>query len=251
MKKVKKNWGLGRVFWGLFFLAAAAVVVLNQAGVVLSEITALVVIAAISLLAVFLVSLRNLFWTGVFAALAGGVLLFRDQLTEATGWGDFFMSTWTVLGVALLLAIGFSILFHRRRSSFTHFGAKILDDEEFGSVDETNTTDSVVRVRTRFGETVKYIDSQNLQRVELSNSFGGQKIYFDNAKPSAKGVSVVVDNSFGGIELYVPKNWQVMDGLNSFAAGVGEKNRAILTDKSPTLRLSGNQNFAGIEIIYV
>ena len=248
MGKNKINRGLGRVFWGLFFLAAAVAVVLNQAGIMLPEISALKTLTAIFLAAVLLVSLRHVFWTGTFAALMGGALLFRRELTDLTGWGNFFMNTWAVFSVAILLTISFSMLFRRRRPRREEFKPEYRSKK---TVNESIETDDVVRVSTLFGGTVRYIYSQNLQKVELKNLFGGQTIYFDNAMPVSNGANVVIDNLFGGIELHVPKSWQIISGLNSFAAGVSEKNHTVFTDNSPILRLSGSQNFAGVEIIYV
>ena len=248
-REVAKHPNLGaRIFWGVLLLVAAGVLGVQAFGVYSFAINPWWLVLAAFLVAFGIATAVGRVWFFTFMSLAGLVTIANYQ----TDWLGIQMSTqqvWWMWGAAVLLSIAFAVLFHRRgtKTCGVFFGKGSSDE----SISEFSESDGVVRVNTSFGETVKYIDNQNLKRVELNNSFGEQKIYFDNAVPSEKGVSVVVDNSFGGIELYVPKNWQIMDGMNSFAAGVSEKNRAVLTDKSPTLRLSGKQNFAGIEIIYV
>ena len=61
---------------------------------------------------------------------------------------------------------------------------------------------------------------------------------------------VNLDASFSGIELYIPKEWKVINELDSSMAGVEEKNSSD-KDATKTLKLRGRVNLAGLEITYI
>jgi hypothetical protein len=247
MKVSQKNRGrslLWRVFWGVAFLLAAVAVVCSALGVVTFGVNIGWVLLAILLIAIAAASLVNLNWWGVFIPLAGLGTIANIQTDYLPQLDGQIGALWIV---AVLVAIGFSILFHSHRGSFNIGDFYEQTDDNL----DDNTDKSVVRATTKFGETVKYIDSDDLEKVCLKCSFGSQKIYFDNATPSKKGIDLQIDCSFGGIELFVPKNWSIVNGVNVVAGGISEKGRAVLTDKSPELRLSGSLNFSGVEIVYI
>ncbi len=76
------------------------------------------------------------------------------------------------------------------------------------------------------------------------------KVYFDNAIITNCNAIVRINASFSGIELYVPKTWNIDDKTNVFLGAISEKNK---NDKitTNTLTLVGDINFAGVEIIYI
>ncbi len=61
---------------------------------------------------------------------------------------------------------------------------------------------------------------------------------------------VRIDASFSGIELYIPKTWNIDNKINVFLGAISEKNRnnQITTN---TLTLVGDIKFSGVEIIYI
>ena len=68
------------------------------------------------------------------------------------------------------------------------------------------------------------------------------------AGPALKGTGG--ENNFAGTEIYVPKNWHVVNQIHSAFGGVDEKG-VSQPDGIHTLYLTGECNFGGIDIIYI
>lgn len=94
------------------------------------------------------------------------------------------------------------------------------------------------------------MNSSNLRQVEAECSFGAMKLYLDNVSvPSGEAV-VSLDVSFGGIELYIPKNWTVEKRIDTAFSGM-EENEGSSPDGTVTLILDGSVHFGGISIHYI
>ena len=129
----------------------------------------------------------------------------------------------------------------------TGMGADVVKDADW---EESGTGEDRFYFSTSFSSGVKYIDSDNLEVVILECSFGSMKVYFDNASIPSGNATVELDVSFGGVELYVPRHWNVVNQADTAFGGVDEKNRCTTTG-SPVLTLTGDVSFSGVTIIYV
>jgi hypothetical protein len=110
----------------------------------------------------------------------------------------------------------------------------------------------VVRVGTSFGNVIKYINSDNLERVDAECSFGAMKLYFDNAKPREAGAIIILEVSFGAAELFIPKEWIVNNELKRAFSGVYERNaehRSV--EKTARVTITGDASFSSVSIIYI
>jgi len=102
----------------------------------------------------------------------------------------------------------------------------------------------------QFSSIIKYVDSDDFRHADVNCKFAGIKIYFDKATIRGGYADIDLDISFGGVEMYVPKEWMIENNINAFAGGVEEKNRHN-PNGDIRVKLTGNVNFAGITIIYV
>jgi predicted membrane protein len=177
------------------------------------------------------------------------------------------INRWAFFSIFLLLSIGFTILFRkRRRDRRRDKWAYVYDSHgyEYGSgsgydgVSATATpyaesVDSdVVRVSSSFGSVIKYINSDNLERVEAECSFGAMKLYFDNAKPREGGAIIILEVGFGSVELFVPKEWAVNNELKRGFSGVYEKNAEHRSaEKTARVTITGDVGFSSVSIIYI
>ena len=225
------------VFWGLFFIAAAGVIVLNQLGF-LTGITLPVLVVSLLLLPIIVVSCARLTFTGIFFPLAVLGILFAEPL------GIQNLVPWPILIVALFATIGFSIIFGHHKK-FVH----VIHHEGFDEVINTEDED-VVNFKVSFGSSIKYINSKNLKQANISCSFGALQLYLDTATISEEGAVINLDVSFSGVEIYVPRDWKIINGIQTTLAGVDEKYNRYTHD-GPTITLKGNASLAGVEIIYV
>jgi predicted membrane protein len=260
-----------RIFWGVVFLLAGAAIILNLAGVLVvpNGINTGDAIWTVVLALVVLWSAIHRFWFFTFLALVGLGYVWRVQI----GVGD--VSFWPVIGAALLLSIGFSILFKGRSKRWwganneewsvyhrAKMAKKVSAEREYNGADyeakpsvglhSASTEDgSDVYIKASFGTTVKYVDAQALKHAVIDCSFGSVKAFFDNAVVDKDGAIIEIFNSFGGVEIYLPRNWRLIDDVNCVFAGIDVKNPGFEQAAGSTVTLKGEISFGGVEIIYV
>jgi predicted membrane protein len=249
-----------RIFWGIVFVLAAVAIALNAAGLItINGLSPGDFFWTIALAIILILSIPHRFWFGIFFPVMGLLKIYAEPL----GLDVLHVSLWVYLLVALLLSIGFSILFHRRRHNrwkdkwaYTYD----YDDRayEYGSgydgasASEESVDTDVVRVNSSFGNVIKYINSDNLERVEAECSFGAMKLYFDNAKPREAGAIIILEVSFGSAELFIPKEWAVNNELKRSFSGVYDRNAEYRGDeKTARVTITGDASFSSVSIIYI
>ena len=228
----KKN-----IIWGLIFIVAAILVVCGAFGFLGNPVN---VIITVLLIPIIISNAVHLIYPGIFFPLAVIAILYDDYL------GIQALTPWPVLFIALFLSIGLSFLFPKYRHFYKH-----SEEEEEGFHEIINEADdSVINLSAKFGGSVKYVNTNQLQEVNIDCAFSGMKVYFDHADIAGEKASVNVRLSFSGLELCVPKNWKVVDNLACTLGGVDQKGAASETT-GKTLLLKGSVSFSGIKIIYI
>ncbi|MDR1563756.1 MAG: hypothetical protein LBS74_02235 [Oscillospiraceae bacterium] len=238
---MKNRYIVGGILWGVYLIAAAVILVLNQffgyfSFVGLFELAAVLVLAPI-----VVASIVKLEFFGAFLAVGIFAVIFSAWL------GIPYEKAWIVLGVSALVGIGFSLIFRGLRHKVWkgyryHFNRSAVQD---------STSDSdTVQVEASFSETNQQINSQNLKSVYVKCSFGSCNVFFKDATLAPEGASLTLDCSFGGVELYIPKSWNVILKASASFGGISEKNRSE-PNSTQTLTITGNVSFGGVTIIYI
>lgn len=236
------------VFMGVLLIAIAVFLILNQFGLITPGISGWNIVLGGFFLGLLVKGIKDKSFYGIFFPIAFLWLIFDDIL------GFREISSGTVMVVALLLSIGFSYLFPQKQ----HQEKKEMKWDDYENGDKVGehqrvveeTTESSVYCSNTFGATTKYINSNNLQRATLDCSFGEIKAYFDNAVVQNPSIEICVHVSFGSVELYIPREWTLVQNANVFAGSVSEKNRNC-SDGRPVVELVGEVNFGAVTIIYV
>jgi predicted membrane protein len=266
----KKRSIFWRAFWGITFLLAAAIGILG-----------IVAISSTGRMPTYLTDWRNSF--GLAAEWIGLVLLVAIAIASAISlnWFGFFLpaalfatifagslhiipamipAIWVV---AVLLSIGFSILFHRSwkvrasRWNKQHYGTEMtgwdLIDGKFAKNSAQDSADisDEVRVFAKMGEATRYVESQNLKKAFVDAKLGSVKIYFQNAKISDGKADFYLDAKLGAIELNVPKNWKLISEVNAAAGGISENGHAEINENSPVITLHGSATMGAITVNYL
>lgn len=242
--KNKNNW-----YWGLFFICAGGVLMVQQMGYFKTGISIWTLLMTVLLVPIIIKSLMNLNWGGILFPAAIILIMYKDLL----GFGD--LSVWAILLAALFTTIGLSLIFGqgKRREHCMHNSN--TSREYDGYVNDENMEvgydkDDDIDVKVSFGGKSRYINSENFTKAYLNVSFGALQVFFDNAKLSPEGAEIYLDANCAGVELYIPKEWNLDNNLNNTFAGIDEKNRGGYGD-GPKVKLYGNVSFAGVEITYV
>lgn len=246
MRKVRK------IFWGLFFILAAVLIVLSTINL-LPAISLFTLICTIFLAGIIIESVIQVNFTGILFSLAFLGILYAEPLNITA------LTPWPILAVALLGSIGLSIMFGSHRHCFYCYSDynNIKNDEEDETKEKVNiaSDDEVIDIKTNMGASIKYINTDNFKVANINCSFGGVKVYFDRAVIKGNNAKININASFSGIELYIPREWKIVNNLNSILSGVDEKNKIYVSKKSPEnekkVIIEGTCNLSGVEIIYI
>lgn len=235
------------LYWGLFFIFAAVLIILKQFDILLG-VNMFNLIITLLLLPVIFKSIKHIYFGGILFPLAIIALLYADQLKIQK------ITPWPILGIALFLSIGLSFIFpygqrqkHKQKKNVNE--VKIPQNEQ----KQTNETynDSEVNVFVKFGGTSKYIKSQNLNKVNVYCQFGGAKVFLDKAIINGEEAIIYVAANCSVVELYIPKTWEVENQVISTIGSVNEEGMRILDYEKRKIILQGKISFGEIKIIYI
>lgn len=225
-----------KYFWGFFFIGAAIMLVLNQMNI-LPEINIFTFIFSVLLFymlfkAIMQRSIGGMIYSSAF------LLMIYDQMLGMPN-----LPFWTTFIAAIFLHIGLRFIFpHRYHNEWK--------EKHSGSKEYVNTNQ--MEFNTSFADSTKYVETGNFESAKVNVSFGALALYFDNATIQSEEAFVEFDASFCGIELFIPKEWNVVNKCDVMFAGVEDhKRRGMDVVNAPTLVLTGRIKFAGIEIHYI
>ena len=211
------------IFWGLIFIAAALLIVLDATNIVPD--LPLVKIVLGTLIGAWLISeVIKLRVKGIFFPLA---FLFIISEQELIGYD--FISNWIVLLAALLLTIGTHLIFG------SGSGRQVFNGHSHVSCDKNFMS----------GKTC-YIDCDGFKYRVIENSFGAYEVYFQNTDAYEGGAVIEIDNNFGAIELYVPEEWNVVLDVKT-VLGATEFNGGANRD-GKRLDIIGSTSFGVVEV---
>lgn len=229
-----------RIFWGILLLISGIFLVISKLGY-FSDINAISIVFSVFLVGIIIKSIISISFAGILFPLAFLAIIYDEQL------GITAITPWTVLLAALLGSIGLSLIFSKRKY---HDYKKTSVDYE--SNDQVNTDEhNRVKINNSFTSTVKYINSDNFEYGEVDCAFGSVKVYFDKVQIKSERAELHLSISFSGMELYIPKGWQIENKAVSSFGTIREKNVNKSEVITNTLVLTGEVTFSGVDIIYI
>jgi len=230
---------LKNILWGLFFLGSGGLFILNEIGYLEYASPAKLIITLLMVIAIIYNTFK-LNFGGVFVPLAIIVVVFKDVLEIDN------ISNMSIIAASVFISIGFHLIFSSSRKFGSCISINSCNSKEFI---KDVTDNEVVIINATFSEAIKYINTDNFKKAKITSSFAGVKVYFDNAKIKSDSAEININSSFSGVELFIPKEWNVVNNANVSLAGIDEKNKAVAT--GPTVVITGNISLAGVEIIYI
>lgn len=235
---MKRNW-----FWGIICILGAILIFGNLFGFLPFTFSLWKIIGTLICLSVIIDGIKE---RSFYSPLFGIVIifyLFRKDL----GFED--ISFWLLMVGTWLLAWGLTSIFHPEKN---HIKVNKQIEINFGDDDTENveySKNSIINITSSFGGKVQYIQTNDLQYVTIDSKFSGLKLYFDQATIQNQA-TIEIDGNFTGIELYVPKEWNVQSHIRAFFGGVDEKGQPS-SSGYPTLNITGRIHFGGVEIHYI
>ena len=243
------------IFWGVFLLLSAAILVISQLHLITYSFSFWTMVATIFLVAVLIKSAVYFSIPGTVFSLAFLAILYAEPL------GITAIVPWTLLGAALLVSIGLSMIFrpliakHRPwinyRKGYTkgHHGPFVKMDYT-ADPDVKTVDDPDVNVYVKMGTSIRYVKSDDFNSANIDVSMGDAKVYFDNVKVHDTA-TINVNVSLGGVELFVPRNWNVVKGLDNNMGAISEVGNPISDSDSPNVTVVGLVSLGNLKINYV
>ena len=215
--------------WGLILIAAGVLLLLDQAGVLPIARYFHFWPAAFIVVGLFTVFQREGRAIGLAFLVVGGILM-----SNALGYTNFGFHTIWPIG---LILIGGNLL----------WGAVFGKDLKAPSGDVANSFNDVCV----FSGVGHRITTKSFKGGKAVAVFGGGKIDLRDADFETNEVAVELTAVFGGFELIVPRNWNVVvRGVSMFGAYTNSTLSAA--DSAPpaqkTLIVRGSAIFGGVEI---
>lgn len=231
-----RNW-----FWGLFFLISAIFVILSQVWF-FHEMSVMSILVSVFLAALVISSLLRLEYFGFFIPLSILYIIYSKPLKL------FYISPWLLISSALLISISFSLLFSRRNKNTVHF---YYSAEQINQVRE-NIDDNNPYVKVSLNSASKYVHSENLQGGQFISYLGVLDVYFDQVKLSSDGAELYMDCVLGSINLYIPKDWKLVQDIHSFLGDVSyHANPTEFSENAPKITLTGKVVLGDVNIFYI
>jgi len=162
--------------------------------------------------------------------ITAGVLLIVGVILQLNELNILDVNVWGLIWPVIIIAIGVSVLINRAGRPTS---AKIQDLETVSAV---------------FSGSETINKSQDYKGGKTTAIFGGVVIDLRDAKIK-KEATLEVFALCGGIELKVPREWKVQHSVLPILGGIESKSHSEkITDKSPTLYITGTVALGGVEI---
>ncbi|ARD06445.1 hypothetical protein B1745_01745 [Lactobacillus amylolyticus] len=242
---------LWRSFWGIFFLAAAALVVVNQMGILSYKIGFWAIVGTIIFALGLIDSVINRRITeGVFS-IAFLLMVYAKPLHIER------LVPWTILLAAVLISIGLGIIFRNRFHTVVYANKKIKDfRNKRESISDNIFTDTVsnekgshVVVDQTLSDTSRYIHSKELETIEVNGKLGDINLYLDDAQAAGDTVVMDLNVTMTELNIYVPLSWQVKDNLGQTFGNIQIEGTS--NGGGPTLIIQGRASMSDIDVRYI
>ncbi len=219
---------------GLFFIAAAAAVLLNQTDF-FATVKMWNIIISLLLIPVIISSIRLRDFWGIFFPLAIIAILFGDELHI-----EKFVP-FPALVAALFLSIGCSMMFPAKRQTYQNIGAQPM----------TDASAETIFIKSNFLSTSKTIRSNDLKKVYIECKFGKTDVYFSDSQICGDTATIYVNALCSSVRLYIPSGWTVENRLNNrfdYSKTTYNTNGA---DPYKRLILTGSSAMSSVKIFHV
>ena len=226
-----------RIIWGFLLIAGGVLVALTALDIISIPfaISPWKIILGLFLLCAVVDGLSKLDFAQAFIMLGFEVIVFEEAIGTLLGKTEAnWINNWTVLLIAMLIGIGFNLIFRS-----LHIRRRVKRFKIFNS---SNCS---------FGDRVKYVDAAKMKEEYVLNHFGDYTIYFENADKYKGDATLTVENSFGDITIYVPREWEVAVDISSHFGDIDVSPELCVAygdDSGKKLTIKGSNNFGDVEI---
>ncbi len=231
-KTVHFRLSTNRVAFGLLFIACAVLIILDAVGIslgFLSGIPAWVLILTVLNLVWLIDIILKLKLSEVFFPCAFIFMLLEKYIAKWCGLEKSnIINNWLVLLCALLLTVGAKCLTPKRK--FTKHFSKAANHKT------SRGTASTI-----------YVDcASDDECIEIKNELGACNVYFSNAESYNGGMTLLIHNELGAMNINVPSEWNVVTNIENQLGAVTTPAENESTGK--TLFINGLNELGAVNI---
>lgn len=221
-----------RIICGIYLIASAIVLMLYGTGVI-NGIPLLKLAFPVLLVPVVISGITDGGFIRILLPICLTVITFSKEL------GLSSISPFVMIVATFFLAVGLNTLVPKKRN----FAKVSKSTEAYSASDDDN-----IKIGSRFGGVEKYIESENFTSASIECSCSGVSLFLDKAVMNPEGAVINIDARCSGIELCLPRTWQVIDKLDCSMSGVTiPKN-----EESPLkLMLCGRVSLCGVTVKFI
>lgn len=226
--KIDRKGSFGSIFIGSIFILIGLIWILNNMNII---------------------SLRDFVWWPLILIWIGLIHMVNEKSTSTfSGWffillGLYFLLTsndildWEFTSKfwpLILIIIGIGII----------SGRKSTPSQKELSADKTNSLTGIAF----FSGFNRRLNSKAFRWGRVTALFGGAEIDLRDAELSKDGAKMELTAIFGGIDVKIPEDWNIVLNSNAIFGGVGNKSLNPVEPEGKNLEIMANAIFGGIEI---
>lgn len=237
----------GKILWGIGFILLAVAIIISATGILkplessFGEVSIVSLVLAVLLL-VFAVTRVICGKVGeIFLPLALIFILFEKNIAKACGLpSDNIINNWLVVCCAVLMWVGFSILFSRSTKKSKHKSGR----EGHINREHTHSTMSSSSV---------YIDSSDFDEQNVSNNMGELTVRFENTDMYKGGGVLYLNNHLGSSTVEVPHEWRISMNVKNHLGDVNypDIEDHELAQDAPVVDIDVTNSLGEVSIKYV
>ena len=240
------------VFWAIPFIFVGIVWFLKNMGIVTYSLFSILISWQVLLIYVGLFNLLSKrFWAGLITTAIGVVFILPE-----IGWSS---SNWLhVYWPLIFVIIGVFQLFKPQKRLNTYFHQKHFQRNfqkhwneganTYSNTDYSSQDGFVISYNT-FGSVQQIVLDPVFKGADIRNTCGGTVLDLRRTKLEAAQTFIDVECTFGGIEIYLPAEWNLQSQVNTVIGGCDDKryHSSAETDQEHVLIIRGKVTFGGIE----
>ena len=224
--------------WGIVLLVVAVLVFLTATGLLsipaLTGISTAKLVWTIILGVILIGSIISFSYEGII--ISAGILL---KMYES--YLGISISVPMLIIVMILLIVALNFLIPEKARNRNKCDNAVFSEEENANY---------IYIKTKFNGTTKYIESKNLEEVEVEAAYGGCEIYMTRADAPSGKITMNLSIKGAGTDIYIPQNWRVVNNARFTLSGYDEDPIVLGEGEKPpvTLYLNGKVKQSGFSI---
>lgn len=169
-------------------------------------------------------------------------------MLHKAGLGLNNVSNWTILGIAILLGIGISLIYHPH----INYLKKLINGDEptpFATIEDRSEDEESINIYSRFSNTTKNVN-EPFSKLKINAKVSDLTVNLNKSNLQAPTATIDINALSSTLTLAIPLEWNIDDTLSKLSSTIsfqGPKNGI----GSATIYLTGNLTKSKLNIIRV